>query len=432
LLLPGFVGLADNGDFAKVSGYLSLAPVRTTNFIYFQPNYVRAARNFWDSPYHSSETPLAWLAVHASGTAGENGRFDIRWLGALHIALYVAAFAFLLKGVESAAKAVLPLVIFTDVCYAAYLNTFYMDAVALCGLLLMTAIAVWMVRARANSTGAILLFAAAALVFVLSKAQHAVWMVLPAAFLASRRRRASWIAAGVVMIAGIVLLGTSDRAYRGQAMFNLLFYRIAPQSAEPKTELVSLGARAEELRFVGMHSYVEGTPTANRQWTEEFYQRTGFRRLVGWYAGHPMRTLGYLWDTLRIGGPEMRPENLANFPEGVGRRPGEHTARLGGWSALRSEAMRRWPWHVPVWWGIFFAGCAWAWTRGSKTARALAPVAAGIGLLAVGEFLGAALGDCLDPGRHLFLFQVCTEISFCFGAAWVISTLGQARKRQTP
>jgi hypothetical protein len=52
--------------------------------------------------------------------------------GALHIALWRAALAVLLAGLRGReAIAILPVVIFTDVCYAAYCNSFYMDAAAL-------------------------------------------------------------------------------------------------------------------------------------------------------------------------------------------------------------------------------------------------------------------------------------------------------------
>ena len=49
-------------------------------------------------------------------------------------------------------SALAPAVIFTDVCYTAYLNSFYMDAAALSGLLLMTACAVWIASGERTST----------------------------------------------------------------------------------------------------------------------------------------------------------------------------------------------------------------------------------------------------------------------------------------
>ena len=60
LLFPGYIGIANNGDFGKVYGWLCLAPRGPeTNFVYFQPDYVWSARNYWNSPYHSSESALA-------------------------------------------------------------------------------------------------------------------------------------------------------------------------------------------------------------------------------------------------------------------------------------------------------------------------------------------------------------------------------------
>ena len=68
LFLPGFIGIADTNDFARVTGWLCLAPsgARTT-FTFFQPEYTWSAHNFWASPYTSSETALGWLAIQLAG-----------------------------------------------------------------------------------------------------------------------------------------------------------------------------------------------------------------------------------------------------------------------------------------------------------------------------------------------------------------------------
>ena len=150
LFLPGFIGIADTGDFARVTSWLCLAPIGArTDFTFFQPNYIWSARNFWESPYQSSETALGWLAVHLVGATHEGARFDIRWLSVLHVALCLAGFAALLaalrkqpRGVQAVVAAV-PLLLLTDVCYTAILNSFYMDAAAFSSLILMAGVAVW-------------------------------------------------------------------------------------------------------------------------------------------------------------------------------------------------------------------------------------------------------------------------------------------------
>lgn len=410
LLLPGFIGIASNGDFGKVYGWLCLAPRGVeTNFTYFQPEYVWSARNYWDSPYHSSETGLGWMATRLAGATKEGAGFDIRWLGAIHIALWMAALTVLLAALEGRwAIAIAPVVMFTDVVYTAYFNSFFMDAAALCALLLMTASAV----AGRGKRWAVPVFLAAALLFVTSKAQHSVWMVLPAAWLIAMGwreragRRVAWGGALAVMAAGVWMVTATDHTYRGEALFNVLFYRLAPQGAD----LASLGVLPEELKYRGTHSYMPGTPTGDRAWTEGFYQRTGFVRLLGWYVRHPGSTLGFMWRTLTIGGPEMRQSNLSNYRVEDGQPPGARTRRFAVWSDLRSKLMERWPWHIVVWYAAFVMGCA-----ASRSWLAL-----GAAALGVGEFLAASLGDSLDAGRHLFLFHAATDLTLCFGVGWLI------------
>jgi hypothetical protein len=160
-----------------------------------------------------------------------------------------------------------------------------------------------------------------------------------------------------------------------------------------------------------------GAPTADRQWTEDFYARTGFGRLLGWYARHPADTFQVLRETLTEGAPEMRPVNLGNFRVQGGRPPGARTQRLAAWSDLRSALLRRWPWHLVLWYAAFIAVCV---VIAARDASPVVWVAIGIAVLGTGEFLAASLGDCLDAGRHLFLFQAATDLTVCFAAAWAI------------
>jgi hypothetical protein len=428
LLLPGFIGIANNGDFGKVYAWLCLAS-RTpeTPFVYFQPDFVWSAKNYWNSPYHSSESALAWLATRFAGATHEGAAFDLRWLGAIHVTLCLGAFGVLLAALRAASRpivfAIVPLVVFADVCYAAYFNSFYMDAAALCGLLLMTASAVWMTAPPAPCVAAVVVFALSAVFFVSSKAQHAVWGFLPAAGLLAcgfhwRQRRAlAWGSAVLVLLAAAAMLGSMDASYRGQAMFNVVFARLGAAGVD----LEPLGVRAEELRYRGMNAYTPGVPAANRAWTEEFGRRTGFARLAAWYVRHPVRTLGFLAETLKNGAPEMRPVNLSNFRVEDGRPPGARTGHFALWSDLRSTLLRRWPWHIAVWYAVFLTGCA-ASRSSSKW------VAAGIAALGIGEFAAAALGDSLDSARHLFLFHAATDLTICFAFAWAI----QKTMRHTP
>ena len=378
-----------------------------------QPEYVWSARNYWNSPYHSSESLLAWIATRMAGAVREGAVFDIRWLGAIHAALCLAALAILLWTLRGrlALAALAPVLIFTDACYIAYCNSFYMDAAALCGLLLTVAGGVALIAGERKGF-ALALFTLASLLFVTSKVQHAVWAILPAALLfALPYRRGVARAAGVVvLVAGGFMLATTDAAYRGQAMFNVIFFRLAPAGAD----LSTLGVRPEESRYRGMHAYMEGVPASDRAWAEAFGRRTGFARLLAWYAAHPAAALRFMGETLRDGAPEMRPVNLSNFQASQGRPPGARTDRFAWWSDFRAWLLRRWPWHLPLWYAAFAIGCLRSRSR-------LRWLALGCAALGAGEFTAAALGDALDAGRHLFLFHAATDLTICFACAWLVT-----------
>jgi hypothetical protein len=430
IFIPPFIGIGNNGDFGKVSGHLSLSPAdgSDSNFIYFQPDYLHAARYYWDSPYWSSETVLGWIALRLAGATGEGAHFDVRALAAVHLIFWLAALVVLLATLRGRALlVVIPAIFFfTDVCYAAYLNTFYMDTAALCGMFLMTAGAVWIANAKSPSPWKIAVFGAAALLFVTCKTQHAIWFVLPAAFLLwrglrskGRTRLAAFCASAIVCAGGATLLGTADPTNRDQALFNKLFFQIGT-SADGASVLRELGVREDELLYIGTHSYVPGSPADNREWVNAFYRHTGYPRLFGWYLRNPGRALSIMRDVLYKDAPEMRQNNLSNFRRVDGRPRAARTNRFALWSDARSWLLNRWPWVAVIWYVVFTAGALY-WRA------PLGWIGLGIATIGAGEFAVAALADCQETGRHLLMFHVCTDLTILFGIAWAISRLRHAR-----
>jgi hypothetical protein len=434
--VPPFIGLADNADFGKVAGHLALAPVDlgASNFIYFQPNYLHTVRNYWNSPYESSETFLAWTALQISGARGEGARFDIRWLGAVHAALWLAALALLLRQ-RRIAGVVAAILIFTDVCYVSYLNTFYMDAAAMSGFLILCASACWIAAVEEPSPGQIVACSLGALIYVTAKTQHAIWLLLPVVFLAGTglrckralTRRLALGLAVVVFASGAYMLATADPTNRAQALFNKLFFQIgmAPDGAAVLREM---GVREDELRYIGTHSYAPGTPAGDQTWAQNFYAHTGYPRLAAWYVRHPGRAIGLLWSTLAKDAQELRQNNLSNLRRQDASGTNLRTDRFAVWSNFRSALLRRWPWHMVLWYVLFLAGVA-TMVLGPRSGaeRRLAWVAAGVALLGLGHFALAALADCLETGRHLLLFQACTDVTICFAVGYAAARIAALR-----
>ena len=138
LFVPPSIGLADNGDYARMIGRFSLAPGSldsseenkyfTSRWLYKQPYQ-------WVSDNYSSELILISGAL-LIGWEFSSEAFDIRILGAIHALIWIGCFAaFLpllarLEGWRALVAALAALFIFTDVSYVAYCNSFHTDAAA--------------------------------------------------------------------------------------------------------------------------------------------------------------------------------------------------------------------------------------------------------------------------------------------------------------
>jgi len=137
VLVPPYVGLADNSDFGKIAGRFALRPpggVFEHHFVYVVGKYVYDPKAGWNSGILSSELIPAGLAVAAHWMWDRRSWFDIRYLGVMHAAAVVLALWLALPALARlewrvrAAVCVLVVVALTDVSYVSYWNSFYMDA----------------------------------------------------------------------------------------------------------------------------------------------------------------------------------------------------------------------------------------------------------------------------------------------------------------
>ncbi|MCX6620353.1 MAG: hypothetical protein NTY38_04625, partial [Acidobacteria bacterium] len=335
LLLPPFIGIADNRDFAKVLGRFCLgpAPGPSNYFLYFEPDYVWNQAACWLCEVRSSELGLAAIAVAGSKLLGGGLRFDIRWLGAVHAVLFLLALAVALRATRAwplqwrTPFAGLLLVIYLDVCYSAYFNSVYTDAAAILGFLLALAAAAALLT-RLPGRWSLACFTFGMLLFAGSKAQHALTGPLAAAFLlwmAKRHRPIRLecaVSAAVILGVSVFSVAQTPKWYRGQALFNAVFFQIAKESPNPARTLSDLRLDSSYLAFVGRHAFMQETSALSNDWMARFSDRLGHGGLAGYYLRHPGLALRHLDDALRMEAPVMRPVNLSNFRRVDGQAAG--------------------------------------------------------------------------------------------------------------
>ena len=436
-------GLADNGDFPKVLAHLDVCdPNRERDVLqYVHPAYIIDPGCHWDSRLASSET----LFVRILKVARWNGRrsIGITDAGKAHLCVALAGLAVLLWALHNASPVfrfgITPLVIliFSDVVYVSYLNSFYMDAASMVFLLLTVALGcaailrprVWVAIA----------FGFAGVLLALSKTQHVVtgflfaglagWLALQA-FRGRRRPAACWWATSAVAIvtAAVFTIGMTPEDYKAEPLYSLIFYTLLPASQDRVAAIAELGLPAADLRFAGTHAYSPGVPVTTPEWRENFISQVSYGNLLMYYVHHPSVPLRLVRHGLTDFAPAMRPGNLANYEREDGFPPDTLAQRFDLWSHLRAWFLWVFPAQLVIFYGLMGSGallCIW---RAEWAARwPLYPLVLVLAASGTLEFLFPVLLDATETARHLFFFHVITETLIVCALGAVLSlVVGQA------
>ena len=435
LFIPPFIGLADNGDFPKISGLFSLTKDQRQNFRYFVSEY-EYSQNSYDRGLRFSGVVPAAAAIYLSRLIHGPKQFDIRYLGLCHGIMFLLTFYLFLVFLRRyplptrATLAALSLWIFSDVAYVSYFNSFYSDTIAYLGLLLMTVTALHIATNNQSRWVFWVLFSLAAILFTTSKAQHGLWAVFPAAFAVwsgfmsgSRLRKlygCSLCAVLLLTSAVEFFLGT-PKWYKATALYSVIFLKVLQYSPAPERDIQSLGLSPGDLRNVGLTPWRPHSPVADEKWLTKFYG-VASRSLPRFYLHHPKRVLQLLMRDLKEHGAQIRFRELANFRQADGYPPGALATRFSSWSWLRTALLSRWPSMLVLWYLLIIAVCMVSVVNSSDnlTSR-LSAICLGIVAMAMLEYCFASLSDALQTERHLFLFHAMTDVTFCFAAGALLT-----------
>ena len=415
---PKPIGLSDNNDFAKILGRFGVwasPEFRADGFGYFVTDYRINAKNIWNSEMPSTEVGLAWAALQINRLLLPAGQFDMRVLGGLHAALAaLAVWLFLLPLADwpkwrRAILTIAVLVIFADVEYIQFFSTAYMDAASLTFLMLVLASAWNMVlQGPSASWKWAAFFGVSALGFLGTKPQHApcaiplslfaVWMAHRGL---KRLTRFVLLATPAFLVpAAALMLFQMPPAARAESEFSLLFTKLLPLSASPESTLEELGRPPSDLAYNHMHAFSTGTPLANPAYRAIFGRDITTGKLLFFHLRHPAIAFQILTSDFLAFSPDLPMGNFGTMRRADYSEPVFKAKGLKIWSTLRSEAGKRWPWHIAVLYLIAFVSCP----------RVFWPFCAMVGSIGILSFVTGSLGDATETSRHVVLYQEATDV----------------------
>lgn len=319
-------GLANQGDYQRLTVQLGVAPVRSQPYSPYALTYLYklhqslvqmgVAKSVASSPklysyyygYHSSTLLMAKAAIGLHYLLGGGNTFDIRWLGFLNALVWLAALASLLVAMRQlvprarGAAVVLVALALTDFGYVEYFNSFFSEPAEMGFLLLALGLGACMVLVRRPwlAYGG---FVLAACMAVSAKTEDAVLaipvvalgVVLAWRHLGRLRARLAGIAAcGFIAAAGL-WSWTDQVPYLGKyQLYDSVFDGILRSTPRPRQALTELGLRVSLVKYAGYATADHRSAFAKPFIQSEFFDHISTAKIIKWYLHHPANLLSIL------------------------------------------------------------------------------------------------------------------------------------------
>jgi hypothetical protein len=445
LFVPPIIGLADQGDFARVLGPLGYAPVPKGP----EHKYDYVTRTFAKDPSYrerrweqiSSESILATGAVTLNRVLVGAGEFDITIFGFTHAVLFLLAFARLLYVTRNFAmyRAVwaLMLLVLTDVGYVAYWNSLYTEPASCLWFLFLLAESIHLCGSEQISMGPVLRWNIFAVLWIMAKTQNAALCIPLAAYDlrmvwrtfgqgGGGRRYVALGGAAAICVAGVVMYRSLLPAPRVSVLYDVIFFGVLPESEDARSDLKALGLDPSYARYSGTLPWSPGTGVADGTLVSALQANVSSFSLMEFYLRRPARMWRHLQSRLPIA-LSLRPEFCGNFDRSAGRPPGDRSNAVTLWSRFHERYLSRIAalllsalLLVPVG-GVVFLLRHDSATSASRWAE--------LGILLAAccctAFFVAAFGDTYDNVKHQYLFNLLLDASLVF---WFVAGLRRLRR----
>lgn len=366
LFAGGEIGLSDNGDFGRVLQNASLAPAPADSSFWFVKTYAirlqdggllrNTARILFDTSALGSYPSVQILFVRLSvalnllynyAAGCELSRYRIGVLGIMYSICYAWALSFLCaqirlskRWMDALGKGLL-ILIFCDVGYTAYFNSFYGEALQLVAFVFVAAFAAKVLRGPRVTPGDALGSAAACAVFGWSKFSNipaAIFLCLGIEFAAWRRSRKCCpvLCAGLSCAILLAAVAVIPSWMNYDTTYNSIFYGILKDTDEDTSAayLRELSLDPALAALADTNAYASGVSQAVESGDyHDPIASVSKADLARFYLLHPALLAGAVGLSIRHSGL-IRPYYLSNYD--VSRPRFTLSGRFSLWSAARA------------------------------------------------------------------------------------------------
>jgi hypothetical protein len=450
LLLPPILGLADNGDFARRTIFFDLthAPEDASDryFGFLTRHYVfdaAEARKYSPPGYLSSELLFLAGPVAVNKLLGKTS-FDLVELCVVHVALLAAGTYFLLfasrafAGAGRTSAVILSSIVFTDIAYIAYFNSFYSESATFLFFLLVVACAYGAISDSRRRIFWLVAYSVAAIGLLLAKYQNLVLLpvLLVFAGLLVKRWgelksfRAYVVFALVACYGGYRFYISSPDVISDAVLYNSVFSGVLVDSPTPQDDLAALRLDRGYAKFAGSTAFQPSSLRFNADFLRKFRETVTIGDLFRFYLERPGRLLGALNRTVGYAF-QLRPA-LGNYEKSAGNAPLSVSRSWAMWSTLRSAIMPRNLWSVLTVGILYLALLSRRWLRDKDPfSRLNMEWSALVPFMALAQLFVITISDgVIDIVKHAFLFNLLFDYMLvAMGAQLLMSLFGKPTAR---
>jgi len=442
--LPRMAGVANNGDFVRVTKQNGIAFVGGNPNIYtkFQPDYVMEGLNsgsfvkrlyyllltdYSQFDYVSSQTVVIKISkiLNAANnvlTGKPLESYNIFWLGLTYVVIFAIAAYFILKFIYN--KFGFYIFLFTFVAFlfvlcdhgkVLYFNSFFGEPLTYVSFLLAIGLFLRLLEKDERRPRDYVLYFAA--VIFMSTAKNAdmptglLFAMLPLVFIrkGSITRTVLPVAATAVFLMAFTALCT-PRWIDDDTNFGSVFSGVLRNSATPEKDLEELGLSPEYAVLQGFEWYLDDYPVDvhSTEFRENFFDKVSKTKILVFYIKHPVRFMKTI-NTSADFSAWSRPRYLTNSQNPA--EPGEQLYRFSLWEKLR-EASRIYK--LPAIAVVFLISAALTVYDFIKNKRKVTGLMALFAAILFGgaynlaiPYVGNGVGDL---AKHMFAFTVYYDI----------------------
>lgn len=362
LFLPNYLGVADDGSISRVMNaagvYYTQTEVSDIYNNYFIKNYSNVLSDYSrKDSYFNSQVAVIKAAVYLDNLITRDKFFDIRFLALIYGVFYVPALYQMIKqacmrvkrfseGVVIGAVGVL---VFSDIAYITYFNSFYPEAVWFISLMYCVgaALSFQVNRSAYRDLGSLLVIVLAGIVLLSSRNQTAIIGIFLAVFclkLLFARKHWMW---GVICVMSAFLLSFLSIAcminleadFDETSKFHAMTRGVLFQSDQPGDTLAEFGIDSsyEMLTDVSGYDYLPLVQPTNEVLQEDFLDQYSSLDIAVYYVRHP----GSFFSMLDVAIKScfgIRREYCGNYEKSVGMPERARSIFWCAWSTFKNNS----------------------------------------------------------------------------------------------